>query len=215
MPKEQIEATRILSEYGRRMYNSHIRFFSAGNTASANNIYRPARIKTFRSTVKRVLILCAVLILVMSLTLAVCSALGLQIFNFKFDIKDGFIVITNLDDEDGTHFYRPEYVAKGYEFKEVVLLGESTRYYIYENENNELEYTIEEGISKDDIIYIDNEDYDVHKEVYSGYELHVYTDRNSPRIIVYMEKNGTYIAINGPLTLEEIHSIIDSFVVDK
>lgn len=163
MSKYQIEAVQILSEYGRRMYDSHVIFFSGGNTSSSNYKYRPARIKSMQRTVKRALILCAILILVMSLALAVCSALGIQIFNYKFDIKDGFIVITNLDDEDGTHFYRPECVAMGYKFKEVVPLGESTRYYIYENENNELEYTIEEGISKDDVIYIDNENYDVQK----------------------------------------------------
>lgn len=215
MSKEQVEANRILSEYGRRMYDSHVRYFSGGYTASSNNIYSPARIKSMKRTAKRALILCAILILVMSLALAVCSALGLQIFNYKFDIKDGFIVITDLDDEDGNHFYRPEHIATGYAFKEVVPLGDTTRYYIYENENNELEYTIEEGISKDVVRYIDNEGYDVHKEVYSGYELLVYDDRISPRIIVYMEKNGTYIAINGTLSLEEIYSIIDSFVVDN
>ena len=215
MSKEQVEANRILSEYGQRMYDSHVRYFSGGNTASSNNIYRPARIKSMKRTAKRALILCAILILVMSLALAVCSALGLQIFNYKFDIKDGFIVITDLDDEDGNHFYRPEYIATGYAFKEVVPLGDTTRYYIYENQNNELEYTIEEGTSKDVVRYIDNEGYDVHKEVYSGYELLVYDNQNSPRIIVYMEKNGTYIAINGPLSLEEIYSILDSFIVDS
>ena len=168
-----------------------------------------------KRTAKRALILCAILILVMSLALAVCSALGLQIFNYKFDIKDGFIVITDLDDDDGNNFYRPEYIATGYAFKEVVPLGETTRYYIYENENNELEYTIEEGIDNDDVIYIDNDNYDVKKEVYSGYELIVYDDQTSPRIIVYLEKNGTYIAINGSLSMDEIHYIIDSFVVDS
>lgn len=215
MSKEQVEANRILSEYGRRMYDSHVRYFSGGNTASSNNIYMPARIKSMKRTAKRALILCAILILVMSLALAVCSALGLQIFNYKFDIKDGFIVITDLDVEDGNHFYRPEYIVPGYAFKEVVPLGDTTRYYIYENQNNELEYTIEEGTSKDVVRYIDNEGYDVHKEVYSGYELLVYDNQNSPRIIVYMEKNGTYIAINGPLSLEEIYSILDSFIVDS
>ena len=214
MSNKQIEAKRILSEYGRRMYDSRIRFFSVDNKASANNTYRSVRIKSSSHTVKRALILCAVLILVMSLTLAVCSALGLQVFNYKFDIKDGFIVITNIDDEDGAHFYRPKYVANGYVFKEVVPLGDSTRYYVYANKNNELEYTIEERTNKDDVIYIDNENYDVQKEVYSGYELIVYDDQTSSRIIVYMEKNGTYIAINGSLSIEEIHSIIDSFVVD-
>lgn len=215
MSKEQVEANRILSEYGRRMYDSHVRYFSDGNTASANNTYRSARIKSMKRTAKRALILCAILILVMSLALAVCSALGLQIFNYKFDIKDGFIVITDLDDDDGNNFYRPEYIATGYAFKEVVPLGETTRYYIYENENNELEYTIEEGIDNDDVIYIDNDNYDVKKEVYSGYELIVYDDQTSPRIIVYLEKNGTYIAINGSLSMDEIHYIIDSFVVDS
>ena len=39
--------------------------------------------------------------------------------------------------------------------------------------------------------------------------------RASPLIVVYMEKNGTYIAMTGQLSMEEIHSIIDSLVVDE
>ena len=215
MQKDKAKAEQILKEYGQRMYDSHVRYFDVNLSSADKSAYKTTRVKPPRFNVRRALILCATLILAMALTAIVCSALGLQIFNYKFDIKDGFIVITDLDDEDGNHFYRPEHIATGYAFKEVVPLGDTTRYYIYENQNNETEYTIEEGISKDVVRYIDNEGYDVHKEVHSGYELLVYDDRISPRIIVYMEKNATYIAINGPLSLEEIYSIIDSFIVDS
>ena len=30
-----------------------------------------------------------------------------------------------------------------------------------------------------------------------------------------MEKNGTYIAITGELSMDQIHSIIDSLVIDE
>ena len=82
------------------------------------------------------------------------------------------------------------------------------------NDDNNLEYSIEESLNKDSIMYIDNEGYDNYKETYGEYELVVYRDQTSPRIIVYMEKEGTFIAINGHLSMDKIHRIIDSFVID-
>ena len=59
------------------------------------------------------------------------------------------------------------------------------------------------------------EGYDISKEIYGEYELIVFREQTSPLIVVYMEKNGTYIAITGQLSMEQIHSIIDSLVVDE
>ena len=214
MSKETAEAERILTEYGRLMFDSHARYFSSDVDVIQTKAYAPVRARSTKHIGKRALILCAAMILVMSLTVVVCSALGLQIFNYKFDIKDGFIVITNLDEENGTCYYRPEYIADHYSYSDTVNLNDSIVFYTYTNDDNGLEYTIEESISKDGIVYADNEGYDISKEIYGEYELIVFRDQTSPLIVVYMEKNGTYIAITGQLSMEEIHLIIDSLVVD-
>ena len=214
MTKEKAEAERILSEYGRRMFDSHARYFSSADEISQAETYVPVRSRSTRRIAKRALILCATMILIMSLAVVAASALGLQIFNYKFDIKDGFIVITSLDEENGSHFYRPEYIADHYSYSDTVNLNDSIVFYTYTNDDNGLEYTIEESISKDGIVYADNEGYDISKEIYGEYELIVFRDQTSPLIVVYMEKNGTYIAITGQLSMEEIHLIIDSLVVD-
>ena len=214
MSKETAEAERILTEYGRLMFDSQARYFSSDVDVIQAKAYAPVRARSTKHIGKRALILCAAMILVMSLTVVVCSALGLQIFNYKFDIKDGFIVITNLDEENGTCYYRPEYIADHYSYSDTVNLNDSIVFYTYTNDDNGLEYTIEESISKDGIVYADNEGYDISKEIYGEYELIVFRDRTSPLIVVYMEKNGTYIAITGQLSMEEIHLIIDSLVVD-
>ena len=214
MSKETAEAERILTEYGRLMFDSHARYFSSDVDVIQTKAYAPVRTRSTKHIGKRALILCAAMILVMSLTVVVCSALGLQIFNYKFDIKDGFIVITNLDEENGTCYYRPEYIADHYSYSDTVNLNDSIVFYTYTNDDNGLEYTIEESISKDGIVYADNEGYDISKEIYGEYELIVFRDQTSPLIVVYMEKNGTYIAITGQLSMEEIHLIIDSLVVD-
>ena len=214
MSKETSEAERILTEYGRLMFDSHARYFSSDVDIIQAKAYAPIRARSTKHIGKRALILCATMILVMSLTVVVCSALGLQIFNYKFDIKDGFIVITNLDEENGTCYYRPEYIADHYSYSDTVNLNDSIVFYTYTNDDNGLEYTIEESISKDGIVYADNEGYDISKEIYGEYELIVFRDQTSPLIVVYMEKNGTYIAITGQLSMEEIHLIIDSLVVD-
>ena len=214
MSKETAEAERILTEYGRLMFDSHARYFSSDVDVIQAKAYAPVRARSTKHIGKRALILCAAMILVMSLTVVVCSALGLQIFNYKFDIKDGFIVITNLDEENGTCYYRPEYIADHYSYSDTVNLNDSIVFYTYTNDDNGLEYTIEESISKDGIVYADNEGYDISKEIYGEYELIVFRDQTSPLIVVYMEKNGTYIAITGQLSMEESHLIIDSLVVD-
>ena len=214
MTKEKAEAERILSEYGRRMFDSHARYFSSADEISQAETYVPVRSRSTRRIAKRALILCATMILIMSLAVVAASALGLQIFNYKFDIKDGFIVITSLDEENGSHFYRPEYIADHYSYSDTVNLNDSIVFYTYTNDDNGLEYTIEESISKDGIVYADNEGFDISKEIYGEYELIVFRDQTSPLIVVYMEKNGTYIAITGQLSMEEIHSIIDSLVAD-
>ena len=215
MSKETSEAERILTEYGRLMFDSHARYFSSDVDIIQAKAYAPIRARSTKHIGKRALILCATMILVMSLTVVVCSALGLQIFNYKFDIKDGFIVITSLDEENGTCFYRPEYIAAHYSYSDTVNLNDSIVFYTYTNDDNGLEYTIEESISKDSIVYADNEGFDINKETYGEYELIVFRDQTSPLIVVYMEKNGTYIAITGQLSMEQIHSIIDSLVVDE
>ena len=214
MSKETAEAERILTEYGRLMFDSHARYFSSDVDVIQAKAYAPVRARSTKHIGKRALILCAAMILVMSLTVVVCSALGLQIFNYKFDIKDGFIVITNLDEENGTCYYRPEYIADHYSYSDTVNLNDSIVFYTYTNDDGGREYTIEESISKDGIVYADNEGYDISKEIYGEYELIVFRDQTSPLIVVYMEKNGTYIAITGQLSMEEIHLIIDSLVVD-
>ena len=214
MSKETAEAERILTEYGRLMFDSHARYFSSDVDVIQAKSYAPVRVRSTKHIEKRALILCATMILVMSLAVVVCSALGLQIFNYKFDIKDGFIVITSLDEENGTCFYRPEYIADHYSYSDTVNLNDSFVFYTYTNDDNSLEYTIEESISKDGIVYADNEGYDISKEIYGEYELIVFREQTSPLIVVYMEKNGTYIAITGQISMEEIHLIIDSLVVD-
>ena len=214
MSKETAEAERILTEYGRLMFDSHARYFSSDVDVIQAKAYAPVRARSTKHIGKRALILCAAMILVMSLTVVVCSALGLQIFNYKFDIKDGFIVITNLDEENGTCYYRPEYIADHYSYSDTVNLNDSIVFYTYTNDDNGLEYTIEESISKDGIVYADNEGYDISKEIYGEYELIVFREQTSPLIVVYMEKNGTYITITGQISMEEIHLIIDSLVVD-
>ena len=215
MSKETSEAEKILAEYGRRMFDSHARYFSSNVDIIQENIQVPFHARSTKRIAKRALILCAAMILIMSLTVAVCSALGIQIFNYKFDIKDGFIVITSLDEENGTCFYRPEYIADHYSYSDTVKLNDSIVFYTYTNDDGYLEYTIEEIISKDSIVYADNEGYDINKETYGEYELIVFRDQTSPLIIVYMDNNGTYISITGQLSMDQIHSIIDSLVVDE
>ena len=213
--KDRAKPEQILKEYGRRMYNSHVQYFGKNQSSTDNSAYKPTRVKPSRFNVRRALILCATLILAMSLTAIVCSALGLQIFNYRFDFKNGFIVLTNLNDEKGSHFYKPKYIIDNYKLKEVIPLGEETRYYIYANEDAGLEYVIEESTSKDAIVYIDNDNYDVQKETYAGCELLVYRDRTNSRIIAYVEKDDTFMAISGFIELDDILLIIDSLTIDK
>lgn len=215
MSKHTAEAEKILAEYGRRMFESHVRYFDSNEVDNSERVvtYAHVRPRSSKRILNRALILCATMILIMSLTIVVCSALGLQIFNYKFDFRDGYIVITNIDEENGSYYYKPEYIADNYAYKDTLLLDEILIYTYTDDAGKE--YTIRENKTKNGIVYLDNEGYDTFKETYSEYELVVYRDQNSPRMIVYMEKNGTYIAITGELSMDQIHSIIDSLTIDK
>ena len=215
MSKHTAEAEKILAEDGRRMFESHVRYFDSNEVDNSERVvtYAHVRPRSSKRILNRALILCATMILIMSLTVVVCSALGLQIFNYKFDFRDGYIVITNIDEENGSYYYKPEYIADNYAYKDTLLLGEILIYTYTDDAGKE--YTIRENKTKNGIVYLDNEGYDTFKETYSEYELVVYRDQNSPRMIVYMEKNGTYIAITGELSMDQIHSIIDSLTIDK
>ena len=215
MSKHTAEAEKILAEYGRRMFESHARYFDSDEIENSESVvtYTHVRPRSSERLIKRALILCATMILIMSLAVVVCSALGLQIFNYKFDFKDGFIVITNLDEENGSYYYKPEYIADDYAYKDTLLLGE-TLVYTYTDDSGK-EYTIQENKTKDGLIYLDNEGYDTFKETYGEYELVVFHDQSSQRSIVYMEKDGTYIAITGELSIDQIKAMIDSFAIDE
>lgn len=215
MSKHTAEAEKILAEYGRRMFESHVRYFDSNEVDNSERVvtYAHVRPRSSKRILNRALILCATMILIMSLTVVVCSALGLQIFNYKFDFRDGYVVITNIDEENGSYYYKPEYIADNYAYKDTLLLGEILIYTYTDDAGKE--YTIRENKTKNGIVYLDNEGYDTFKETYSEYELVVYRDQNSPRMIVYMEKNGTYIAITGELSMDQIHSVIDSLTIDK
>ena len=215
MQKDKAKAEQILKEYGQRMYDSHVRYFDVNLSSADKSAYKTTRVKPPRFNVRRALILCATLILAMALTAIVCSAMGLEIFNYKIEFKNGFIVLTNLNEDVGSHFYKPKHIIKNYKFKEVISLGEETRYYTYVNEGANLEYIIEENTSKDGLIYIDNENCDVRKETYGGYDIQIHSDRSSPYIIAYFQKEDTFIAISGYIELDDILSIIDSLVIDK
>jgi len=206
------KANRILKEYGKRMFEAHSDYFKVEQNHSS---FTPVHARCSRRTAKRALVLCAVLILVFAVAVAVCSALGVNLFNFRFDYRDGYIVITGNEEDSGQCFYTPEYVVPGYTLNDVVTLGDNNRFYEFTSEDGKSSYIIEEGISNNTIRYVDNEGYDESTVLYGDYELKVFQEQSGPNIIVYLEKNGTYISIHGDLSLDQVYSIIDNLRVIK
>ena len=219
MTKGKEEAEKILTEYGRKMFDSHARYFSADNDTFGEHVYTYVSKGVIRRTAKHTLILCAALILLMSLTVVVSSALGFQLFDYNFNVKDGFTILTKKNEEEGSHFYKPQYTVPGYSFKEAFFTGDSIITYRYTNDADELspeaEYSIDESTDKQSKVYIDNDGCDESKEMHREYELLIHDYRDSELIAVYFEKDGTFITITGNLSIEEVHSIIDSFVIDE
>lgn len=212
MSSSRREANRILKEYGKKLFEAHADYFSSEEMHSS---FSHVHAKPSRRIARRALILCAVLILVMALAVAVCSAFGIHLFNYKFDYRDGHIVITSIEEKNGNHFYYPNYTVPGYTPDGIVELGESTRFYSFTSEDGESSYVIEEGFDNKTVLYVDNDGYDESTIIYHEYELKVFMDQSDSFINVYLEKNGTFISIQGSISLEEVYSIIDSLVVDK
>lgn len=212
MSSSRREANKILKEYGKRLFEAHSSYFNAEEQQSSSI---PVYARSSRRIVRRALLLCAVLILVMALAVGICSAFGIQLFNYRFDYRDGHVIITRLEAENGQHFYIPDYVVPGYTSDGVFESGSVTRFYVFTSEDGKSSYIVEEGFDNKTVIFADNDDYDENTIIYKEYELKVFKDKSSPFINVYLEKGGTFISIQGDLSIEQIYTIIDSLVVDN
>lgn len=211
MSSSRRESSKILKEYGKRLFEAHASYFNAEEQQSSST---PIFARSSRRIARRALVLCAVLILVMALAVVICSAFGIQLFNYRFDYRDGHIIITSLEAENGQHFYIPDYVVSGYTFDDVVESAEATRFYVFISEDGKSSYIVEEGFDNKTVIYADNDGYDESTIIYKEYELKVFKDKSSSFINVYLEKGGTFISIQGDLSIEQIYTIIDGLIVD-
>ena len=214
MSNTKQKAETILKKLGMKAYQSHVNYFSTkDNCSTSQHIY--AKKSSFRQLAKRAMLVCAILVLIMALTLVVCDALGLSLFNFSFSFKDGFMVVKSKDDESGKHFYKPEYIAEGYHFDTIHIQDKYTRFYIYSSDKDDSYYTVDEGLSKDTIRFIDDEGYTNTKKTHGQYQLIIYESDFSPKLKVYFEKDKTYVCVSGDLTLEQVQKIIDSLKIDS
>ena len=208
------KAETILKKIGMKAYQSHVNYFSTKDNCSTSQ-HSYAKKSSFRQLAKRAMLVCAILVLIMALTLVVCDALGLSLFNFSFSFKDGFMVVKSKDDESGKHFYKPEYIAEGYHFDTVHIQDKYTRFYIYSSDKDDSYYTVDEGLSKDTIRFIDDEGYTNTEKTHGQYQLIIYESDSSPKLKVYFEKDKTYVCISGDLTIELAQKIIDSLKIDS
>ena len=214
MPNNNQKADTILEDLGMEAYQSHVSFFSTNDACSTTkHVYTKA--SSFKQLAKRAMLVCAILILVMALTLIVCDALGLKLFNFSFNFKDGFMIVKSQDDENGKHFYKPQFIVEGYHFDTVHIQDKYTRFYIYSSDTDASYYTVDEGLNKDTIRYIDNEGYRKTEKTHGQYQLIIFQDDSSPKTKAYFEMDKTYICISGDLTIEQIKKIIDSLEIDS
>ena len=201
------EANRLLKSYGKKLFDAHAEYLYTANTPA------PAHSQTrYRKSARRIAIVFAALILIMALTLAVCNALGIQLFNFHFDKQQGFTIIKSMETEKAPRYYKALYVAKGYEIDPTVIANHDFVIYDYKSVNEDKYYTISEGTNKNSIWYVDSDGYKESKEVYGEYELYIYMSTEGLENIVLFEKDKTYISIIGNLSIEEFHAIIDSLV---
>lgn len=207
------KAAIILKELGVKAYQSHVNYFITNCDCSTPK-HTYTKVTSFRKLVKRALLVCAILILVMALTLIVCNALGLKLFNFSFSLKDGFMIVKSQESENGKHFYKPEYVVEGYHFDTVHIQDDYTRFYIYSSDKEGSYYTVDEGLHKDTIRYIDDEGYRKTEKTHGQYQLIIYQSDSSPKMKVYFEIDKTYVCISGDLTIEQVQRIIDSMKID-
>lgn len=214
MSNSKRKAEAILKELGMKAYQSHVSYFSINDNHSAPK-YVYAKASSFRQLATRAMLVCAILVLIMASTLVVCDALGLSLFNFSFSFKNGFMIVKSKDKENGKHFYKPDYIAEGYHFDTAHIQDKYTRFYIYSSDKDDSYYTIDEGLSKDTIRFIDDEGYTKTEKTHGQYQLIIYESDSSPKLKVYFAKDKTYVCISGDLTIEQVQKIIDSLEIDS
>ena len=212
MFRHNFNANKILKTYGKAMFDSHVTYMddATNDTPLAPSPSVPRRRFSFR----RVAIVCLVLILCFAMAMVVCDALGIQIFNFNFDQKKDHAVLTSKNTQDGEKYYKPSFIVKGYHLDDVIDTGSALRDYSYEKGDSNVYYTVSETTSTKTRLYIDTEGYDHEKIVHGEYDVRLYKDQHSPLVIAYLQKDNTYISIQGKLSEDDVFKIIDSLKSD-
>ena len=201
----------ILKAFGREVFDSHVRYVDSFQPLHEGTA--PAKFRWRRQTLRRTAYVCILVALLFAMTLAVCSALGIQIFNFHFEQKPGHSFLIRNDDEDGQLFFQPGYTAKGYHLAEVQDLAPGTRIYSYVNDEG-VYYSITEEQDADATIDINTEDCDTERIIIGDLEVRMYYWHADGSSSAYFLKDKTYFTLHGYLGRDEMISVIKSFAPD-
>ena len=203
---------KILKNFGVELFDSHVTYVDG--FSMKRNVLSPEHFRLRKYSIRRLAYICVIIILLLAMTVAVCGALGINIFNFHYDHRPGHAFLLKDNDESGKDFYRPDYVVDGYRFDGIEELDKGTRIYAYVNEENQY-YSIQEERDASVTIDINTEDCDIEEKIVGDIEVKFYHWRTDSSCSAYFVKNNTFFIIHGCISQSEMISIINSLKLDR
>lgn len=202
----------ILKRFGEELFDSHVAYVDAAY--SMQNTISPNSFRFHKRIFRRVLYACVLIIILLAMTVTVCGALGINLFDFHFDQRPGHAFLIKDNDDNGRTFFRPDYIAKGYHFDKIEDLDVGTRIYAYVNEDGQ-RYSIQEEQDPSTTIDINTEDNDVEEMIIGDTEVRLYYWRADSSRSAYFVKENTFCIVHGFISKREIVAIIESMRVDN
>jgi len=206
------KARKLLKAYGKELYNSRIEFMDSF-TDKPTSFEEHIDIKLI---FKRCVTAAAALTLVFSMCAVTANALGISLFNMdrtihsdsdEYRIEEKAAANLQAKDDNGNLFYKPSYIPKGYEARDVVEMSSVSKMYIYSDGEHFL--TVDVSIAEASTISVDNERSTKTEDVIDGKQVIIYDFVDEEDGAIYLMQEGDMlITIKGVLSEEEFEKII-------
>lgn len=211
MIKERVRSQRILKQYGKALYHSHISSVDnyLGDIDISNEVFHiSSGVRGYyHRFLRRTVLVILILIFTFALTITICSALEIELSNITFIQKKGYAVLQNHNKNGGCVYYAPTYTAKGYRHYDTSKDKQMGITYTYVNKKNQ-NYTIVIDSSKGGKTSITTENTIKSTGHVGESEVVYYENKNDGSILVLLQKRNTLIYIMGYLNRAEIDKII-------
>lgn len=202
------QAKKILKLYGKALYASRLEYMNSFEPEASSFVHRLG----YRRIMKRCVVIVVILTLLFSMLVVGAGALGIKFFGYSLFQTKTHTEISGGKEPSKTdekpRFYEPGFIPEGYTLVSRDDLAGVSQLITYQKDSG-LFLTIFESTVENPGASIDNENCVISTEVIGELEVYIYDYIDNTTGNVYlMNKNGTFISIQGILSHNLMKQII-------